>query len=100
MSATTEMKKRRIRRSPEQWRELFVRFKQSGQTREQFCHEQGVVLSSFTRWWGKLREPRLAGDGKALFVEVTPQAESCVPMEWDMELQLGAGVYLRLRRPC
>ncbi len=38
--------------------------------------------------------------GDALFVELTSDGESSVKPTWDVELQLGAGVVLRLRRPC
>ncbi len=92
-----------MHRSPEQWRDLFTRFEQSGQTRERFCTEQGLALSSFDRWRHKLRHdgPRgEAGVGDALFVELTPDAESSVKPTWAVELQLGAGVVLRLRRAC
>lgn len=105
MKATAETTtRRRIRRSAEQWRDLFERFEQSGQRREQFCIEQGLALGSFDRWRQKLRrEPKhqamAAGDG--LFVELTSDSAPTSPVPaWDVELQLGAGVVLRLRRPC
>ena len=96
--SNTSTKRRRVRRSEAEWRELFARYEQSDQTREQFCADQGVVLSSFTRWRQKLRQsvrsqPALARE--AVFVELASAAES----RWDVELQLGAGVVLRLRQP-
>ncbi len=100
---TVPTSRSRIRRSPEQWRDLFTSFEQSGQTRERFCTEQGLALSSFDRWRHKLRYDGPRGEavvGDALFVELTPDAESSVKPAWDVELQLGAGVVLRLRRPC
>ena len=97
----------RIRRSAEQWRELLNRFEHSGQTREQFCTEQGLALSSFTRWRGKLRQQRPAvadgaGAGEAVFVELAPdQAVSAQPPRpWELELQLGGGLVVRVRRRC
>lgn len=92
-----------IRRSPEQWRDLFHRFEQSGQTREQFCAEHGLAVSSFSRWRQKLRRDVPTGAmaaEAALFVELTPDPQSCVTPVWDVELELGGGVWLRLRRPC
>jgi hypothetical protein len=53
--STTLAKRRWIRRSEREWRELLARFEQSGQTREQFCADQDIVLSSFTRWRQMLR---------------------------------------------
>jgi len=93
-------KKRRIRRSESEWRELFVRFETSGLSRAAFCAEQGVVLSSFARWWRRLRPaarraPALMAD--PVFVELA--AERDPGTHWDVELELGAGMVLRLRRP-
>ena len=89
---------RRVRRSEAQWRELFARFDESAQSRERFCAERDVVVSSFIRWWKKLRQsPRsqAAGVQDPVFVELPSEHEP----RWDVELQLGAGVVLRLRRP-
>jgi len=98
MSRSTGVSRRRwVRRSEEEWRELFSRFQRSGQTREQFCAEQDVVLSSFSRWWRKLEQATGSEEPVAeggLFVELASNAEST----WDVELQLGSGVVLRLRR--
>jgi hypothetical protein len=55
--STTLTKRCWIRRSEHEWRELFARFKQSGQTQEQFCADQDIVLSSFTRLRRKVRHP-------------------------------------------
>ena len=95
--------RRRVRRSREQWRELLARFEQSGQTRERFCAEQGLSVGSFTQWRRKLREPVVAEANAAeetVFIEL-PRAEAAAatpPGPWELELQLGAGVVLRLRR--
>ncbi len=98
MSASTILtNRRRIRRSEETWRELLVRFERSGQTCERFCAEQGLALSSFTRWRQKLRSAshsQAAVVQEALFVELGSDGEA----RWDVELQLGAGVVLRVRR--
>jgi hypothetical protein len=109
MTGSTSLTKRRwTRRSEHEWRDVFARFERSGQTQEQFCTDQGIVLSSFTRWRQKLRhrspnqavaasqEIPTVAVADALFVELSSErAEQC----WDAELQLGAGVVLRLRRP-
>jgi hypothetical protein len=90
-------KRRRIQRSESEWRALFTRFDQSGQTRETFCAEQGVVLSSFLRWRRKLRPgsrrpPVVVND--PVFVELPSKREA---PHWDVELELGGAVVLRLR---
>lgn len=92
---------RRIRRSPDQWREIMARFERSGQTREQFCTEQGLGLSTFSRWRRSLsREVPVAPahSDDALFVELARAAPEPPAQAWDVELQLGAGVCLRLRQ--
>ena len=101
MTASTNLtRQRRTHRSEAAWREVFTQFERSGQTRKRFCAEQGLTLSSFTRWRQKLRQashsPAAVAED-ALFVELAADAEP----GWDVELELGAGVVLRVRRqPC
>ncbi len=100
---STKITRSRVRRSRAQWRALFARFKQGEQTREQFCIEQGISLSSFDRWRTKLHKPPLAQaviSEEPMFVELTPETRSPATSAWDVELQLGTDVFLRLRRPC
>jgi hypothetical protein len=99
-TSTNATKQRRTHRSEAAWRELFTQFERSGQTRERFCAEQGLALRSFSQWRQKLRQashsPAAVAED-ALFVELAAEAEPC----WDVELELGAGVVLRIRRqPC
>ena len=101
----TQPKRIRVSRTPDQWQSLFDRFEQSGQSRDQFCHEQGISLSSFSRWRTKLRKQTLvkpASSESPLFTELTSanQPAGSAVSGWDIELQLGAGVLIRLRRPC
>jgi len=99
--STTLTRAARVRRSEDEWRALFARFERAGQTIEQFCTEQGLGLSTFSRWRQRLRgqvraEPR--GSSEPVFVELsTPEVAKTEGPDWDMELQLGADVYLRLR---
>ena len=101
MTASTNLtRQRRTHRSEAAWRELFTQFERSGQTRERFCAEQGLALRTFSQWRQKRRQASrnpsaVAKD--ALFVELAADAGPC----WDVELELGAGVVLRVRRlPC
>jgi transposase-like protein len=101
-TTTTLTRPRRIRRSKDQWRELFARFEQSGQTIEQFCAQQGLALSTFSRWRQRLRsngrkEPQ--GSPQAVCVELSRGDAPCaVVSPWDVELQLGNGMFVRLRQ--
>ncbi len=103
-SFTAPTGRRQICRSPSQWCELFARFEQSGQTRVQFCAEHGLRLSTFDRWRRRLRQDGSVArepSDEALFVEVAQNAPARSMVSWDVELPLGSGVVLRLRRiPC
>jgi hypothetical protein len=93
--------KQRIRREPDEWRDIIRRFEQSGQTQEQFCTQHRLGLSTFNRWRQRLRHPQPApsrGGDKALFIELEPTASVTPPLSWDVELELGGGVVLRLGR--
>ena len=88
-----------IRRSAEQWREIQQRFEHSGQTQAAFCAGEGLALSTFTLWRRKLDSSRgmIPNNDAAMFVALP---DSNIPVSttlWDVELQLGADVVLRLR---
>ena len=96
----------RVRRNAEQWQDIIHRFQQSGQTRDAFCAEHTLALSTFSRWRQRLRTlsalPSRSPEAIS-FVEL-PVADDAmgVPssVDWDVELQLGADIVLRLRRSC
>ena len=93
--------KRRHRRGQDEWCDIIARFEQSGQTRDQFCAEHNLGVSTFSRWRYRLRKAKSAPspcDGKALFVELEQPAPINPSPVWDVELELGAGMVLRLRR--
>ena len=103
--------RRRARRNAAQWRKLVERFDRSGQTRSKFCAANGIALSTFDLWRRKLGETQAPADDEhreSLFVELTNATESAGSGTsqgtgaWEVELELGAGVVLRLRRagPC
>lgn len=96
MESTTIPPVRRSRRNADQWRELLDRFDRSGQTREQFCTAHDLGLSTFGRWRKRLCRQLPMGSSDALFVELAQDVPAS--QSWDVELQLGAGMYLRLRR--
>ena len=103
--------RRHTRLGEAQWRTLVSAFVESGTTRRAFCAQHGLSVSTFD-WWRKrlgampcAARPRARAD--ALFVELTASsgaAAAAVPVShrsmpaWDVELELGAGVVLRVRR--
>ena len=92
-----------IRRSAEQWQEILQRFEHSGQTQAAFCAAEGLALSTFSLWRRKLNSSRgmIPNNDAAMFVAL-PDSDipgpSLSTTLWDVELQLGADVVLRLRR--
>ncbi len=94
------------RRGADEWCALIREFSCSGETRAQFCERHGVALSTFGSWRSRLRHESTtvseapAPPASALFIELCPQERpvAAVSESWDMELELGGGVFLRLRR--
>ena len=100
-------------RTAAQWRELLERYARSGLTRRAFCAQEGIGESTLGAWQRRLRNAASptpeATQEPALFTEVSLQpgapdghdpATPAVPC-WDVELDLGDGICLRVRRrPC
>ena len=96
------------RRSADEWRSLIDEQQRSGQSQAAFCHQRGVSLSSFGYWRRKLKSPMPAaapeGEASPLWIEWpasadcrTPPPNSRQQPAWDLELDLGNGLQLRLR---
>jgi transposase-like protein len=94
------------RRSANEWRALMGLYATSAETRQQFCTRHGVALSTFDRWRQRLRQASptgvatrssVAAPAHALFVELEQPTHAPSPV-WAVELELGGGVFLRLRR--
>ena len=101
-------------RNAAQWRELIDRFSRSGLTRKAFCAREGIGESTLGAWQRRLRNTvyptapetgQEVGADRGLFAEFTlpgsmdgdRPAEQCT-QPWDVELDLGDGMCLRIRR--
>lgn len=101
------------RRTRAQWEAIFAEQSASGLTQRAFCQSRGLSLNSFTN-----AKTRLGAEGNGMsppasFVPVTLESEPEKPSAvrfarapdgndggaWDLELELGAGMVLRLRSP-
>lgn len=86
------------KRSAEQWQQLIEAQAASDQSQAAFCAERGLSKSTFQLWKRRLRASSPAEP--ALF---TPLADTAPPSDpgthWDVELDLGNGICLHLRRP-
>lgn len=87
---------RRPRRSEQEWRAVMAQFARSGLGSEVFCAREGIAPSTFWGWRSRLQrggQAKAASPGSP-FVELVPGTPS---REFDIELDLGRGVVLRLR---
>lgn len=90
-------------RTRAEWEALIARYERSGLPRKRFCAEASVPVSSLDYWRSKLRQearqapatPATATKAKPGFIELPSIAAG---REWDVELELGGGVVLRLRQ--
>jgi len=93
---------RRYHRSREQWQALIARAESSGRSVEAFCRSESISTASFYHW-----RKRLSGDRSAMSALGKPPAAEPAFLDlgslsgeapWELELDLGAGVVLHLRR--
>lgn len=78
----------RVRRSAEEWRVLVEEYEDFAGSQAEFCRRRGLNSGSLAYWRRKL--------GGAAFVEISAAA---AVRDWDVELDLGDGMVLRVRRP-
>lgn len=88
-----------IRRGEAQWRSILSAFADSGLSQKAFCEREGLALSTFGYWKRKLQSGGAAAS--------SPDAGPAVidlgmlddrPAGWEVEIALGEGVSLTLRR--
>ena len=97
--ASSRSRSRGARRSTEQWRCLIEEQQSSGLTQRVFCSRRQLAVSTFALWKGRLSARDLTDPSAAAFVELTPPpAALATPEGWEVELSLGEGVRLRVRR--
>ncbi len=89
----SETGKRRMRRSRDEWQQLIDEQTDSGQTQAAFCAANGIGVGSFQNW-----KRRLAAEvSPEPWLELGTLAQQGTSA-WDVELELGDGICLRLRR--
>ena len=84
--------KRRVRRTQEEWRQLVDEQRRSTLSQSAFCQSKGISVASLQNW-----KRRLAS-GEVTEWLALGQVSATTPAGWDIELDLGHGVCLRLRR--
>ena len=86
----------RRRRSVKQWAALLAEQVKSGLSQRAFCELRGVSLSSF--YHARSRAKGLTVEGEFVEVCCAPESNESPVSSWDIELTLGGGVALRMRR--
>ena len=95
ISAATGAVPARIHRSEAEWRRLMSDFESWDGTQVSFCEARGVSLTSFQNWRRRLGLVGRRGVGRPDgFVELAVSPDP----GWEVELSLGDGVVLRVRR--
>lgn len=88
---------RRVRRTEAQWREVFAAYEASGLSQAAFCRREVLALSTFQYQRRRSRAaPEPASDGPAVIDLGELAGER--PGGWEVEIALGDGVSLTLRR--
>lgn len=83
------------RRSREEWLSLMSAYEAGDQSQREFCRGQGVAYSTFGYWRKQLHSPAKKFVPEPL-LELSPFSMSG-SVEWRVELELGSGMYLRVR---
>lgn len=76
-------------------------YEASGLIQKVFCKQNGLAPSSFAKWRRQLRDKNLGQEApleKSVFIELPRQAILPTAPLWDIEVELGNGIALKLRR--
>ena len=79
----------KVRRTAAEWREVFLRYEESGLGPREFCGRESIQLTSFKRWQRKLNATQIKSD----FVPV--KTASPAPSSWMVEITLPNDITLR-----
>ena len=102
-------KKPKVMRSKDQWRTLLTEFKASGLTQAVFCKKHRIAASSLYKWrkhfnqppsspeFIELSEPLSSGSPAQTHLPPQPSCQTAESHDWQVELELGSGMILRLR---
>jgi hypothetical protein len=83
-------------RSRGEWIQLMADYEASNQTQRDFCARRDIPYSSFCYWRKRLRTPVADESNVPALIELPALAPDSAPA-WRIELDLGAGVVLRIR---
>jgi gas vesicle protein len=90
----SETKRRYVRHSADQWQELIEEQARSGLTQAAFCTARALSVTSFQHWKRRLKA---APEQVDRWLDLG-QLGGGSAAHWEIELDLGEGLCLRLRR--
>ena len=86
-----------VRRGQSEWRALLSAFAGSGLSQKKFCEREGLAVSTFQYWKRRLAKDE-AAPSEAGPAVIDLGALDDRPTGWEVEIALGEGVSLTLRR--
>lgn len=90
--------RRAAHRSRAQWQGLFEEQRSSGLCQSEFCRSRGILVSTFRNARRRHGVDDTALELSPTFVPVDVLEAHSPGARWDVELALGDGVVLRVRR--
>jgi hypothetical protein len=84
------------RHSRAEWEELMTGYEAGNKAQREFCAERGIAYSSFCYWRKRLRSVASNESTMAPLIELPALVSDETP-SWRVELELGAGIVLRIR---
>lgn len=98
---STPKPKKRVQRTKAQWKALLEEYASSGLTQTAFCQQQRIAPSGLCKW----RKYFADQSAESHFIDITeslskaaePLPEQARDERWQVELELGLGVILRIR---
>ncbi|MAE69202.1 MAG: IS66 family insertion sequence hypothetical protein, partial [Gemmatimonadetes bacterium] len=93
---------KRVRLGRERWQQLLAEQAKSGLSIGAFCEREGLRPATFAQWKRRLRggaeSPRCAPGQENSWLELSSAGSRAPAGDWEIELDLGNGMRLRLRR--
>ena len=87
---------RRSRRSREEWQQLIEAQQESGLNPTEFCTQRSINQKRFAHWKRHLQKVQ-TDQADAQWLEL-PSVPTTSSVGWEIELDLGQGLRLRLRQ--
>jgi len=102
-SDTVPSRKPRIVHSKASWRNLVSQYEAGSLTQKSFCQQHQISIGSFHKWRYRFKQDDNASHFIDISKAIDPRhhtSESAVDQEspvWQVELELGQGIILRVR---